>query len=536
LSETSGRLRRALPYVGLVSGGLAVGVLLLVAMEVALRLLGVAAGPHRDPFAGFSHVVRMFQPTVHDGVKVYQLSPARAISATGRTDAGPQREFLQQKLPGTFRIFVLGDSSGAGVPYGTGYAFSFWLQKRLENELPDVHFEVVNAAMPGYASRRLVTVAEEIAAYAPDLVIVYIGHNEFAERRYYAHLLDMDPRIFRLRELLVGTRLWGLASALLQGSGQQHDDGRPQIDMQALEKNEPREMFAVLDERAGGQGYATARERDYGEMLYRFNLRTIIHTLRAAGSRVMLVTLTQNFASWAPGASAHRDGLSAADLDKWTGMVADGDRWADTDHDYAKALAAYQEALAIDDHFADLVYREAKCEEQLGRFDAARLHYRRASDLDQVPHGAPTHFNDILREMAQTEGAMLTDADAAVSAASPHGLVGDDLFADWVHPNIHAHQIIAAAIATELWRAGVPVSPDRWVLGHYQDPDPEVLFAEKPKLRIGEHVARMGTCLLAHRKDCALAEVDASMAIEPENPYWQQTRAEVLRQAAGWPQ
>jgi hypothetical protein len=135
----------------------------------------------------------------------------------------------------------------------------------------------------------------------------------------------------------------------------------------------------------------------------------------------MLLTLSQNFADWAPGASAHRADLAAGGLATWEDLVAKGDQLRDAG-DCAAAASRYREALAIDDQFAELHFRLATCARTLGEFDVARSHFRRASDLDQVPHGAPTTFNDILRSVAETEGALLVDVDAALSAASPHGL------------------------------------------------------------------------------------------------------------------
>lgn len=531
MPETAqGALRRILPYVGLVAFGFAVALGLLVVLEVGLRILGIEGRAHSDPFAGFSRVVRMFQPATRDGVAWLVLSPGRAIAATGRADAGPQRQFLAEKKPGTFRIFTVGDSSAAGVPYGTGYAFTYWLEQRLRSALPEREFEVINAAMPGYATRRLVTVVEEIVRYDPDLVLIYNGHNEFAERRYYQHLLDMDPRVFRLREVLAQSRLWNTVAGLMAGASPQ-TQGTPRFDMENL--NESAEMFAVLDGRAGGTGYPSARERQYGEMLYRRNMETMVRTIRAAGVAVMLMTQSQNFASWAPGASAHRADLQPVDHEEWLRMVKAGDARVQAG-DCAGALERYGAALAIDDQYAELHFRVGRCEEQLGRFDTARAGYRRASDLDQVPHGAPIRFNEIVAELARDFDVPLADADAELTRAAPHGLVGDNLFADWVHPNIAAHQIIAAGIAREMERAGLPPKAGAWRDG-YRDPDPLQLIAEKPSLRIVEHMARFSTCVLAHRTSCALPEIEALIALEPDNPGWVQNRTDMLKRAQGWP-
>ena len=278
-------------------------------------------------------------------------------------------------------------------------------------------------------------------------------------------------------------------------------------------------MYAVLDERQGGRGYPTPRDVAYGEMLFRFNLEEMARAMQQVGARVMLLTLSQNFADWAPGASSHRAGLSPAEQAAWEASVAEGDRLVAEAHDCIGALQAYARALAIDDTFADLDYRVAGCERALGRFDAARVRYRQASDLDRVPYGAPTRYNDILREVAREQGAMLVDIDDALTRASPHGLVGEDLFVDFVHPNLRAHQLIAATVADTLRAAGVPAPPERWVLGRYVEPDPEALYGAEPRLRTQERLVRAVACTLARRDACALAEVDTVLATEPDHAW-----------------
>jgi hypothetical protein len=389
--------RRVLPYVALIAGGVLAGIASLALVELALRLFDInPQGPQRDPFAGFSRSVPMFSPAQRtDGVRVFRVSPGRQLAATRRFKPDPNREFLAEKPPGSYRIVVLGDSSAAGVPYGVEYAFSAWLAKRLAAELPSTRVEVTNAAMPGYATRRLSMIADELVAYAPDLVIVYNGHNEFAESRYYAHLVDMDPRLFRVREWLVGMRLWGLLSSLF--GDQQINEDAPRIDLEHID--ESKEMFAVLDGRASGKGYASPREREYGAMMYRFNLEHIVRTLRAAGAEVVLLTLSQNFADWAPGASAHREDLSPADLAAWQALVAAGDARRDQG-DCNGALAKYREALTLDDHFADLHFRVATCASARG----VRRRAQRVSPCQRPRSGAARRADELQRRPAQRRG------------------------------------------------------------------------------------------------------------------------------------
>lgn len=97
--------------IGLVVFGLLVGGAALAAAELLLRLAGFSADRARyDPFAGFSRTVPMFEPATRaDGTAVFRTARARRV----RT---PQ-EFLAEKPPNGFRVFVVGASSAAGVPY-----------------------------------------------------------------------------------------------------------------------------------------------------------------------------------------------------------------------------------------------------------------------------------------------------------------------------------------------------------------------------------------------------------------------------------
>jgi hypothetical protein len=218
------------------------------------------------------------------------------------------------------------------------------------------------------------------------------------------------------------------------------------------------------------------------------------------------VTVAQDFADWAPGASQHAPGLGRtrppASTPPWPRAIGSPRRGSAD-----RALAEYERALAIDGRFAAAHFALGTCLRTLGRWDEARAAFRRASDLDAVPQGIPTRFNDIVRDVARRSGALLVDAEARFEHESPHGIVGNALFADFVHPNIRGHEIIAAAIDETLRGTGIPAPADRWRAGTWTDPDPAALLAADPKLRVREHLVRAIACDLALRTPCVLAEV-----------------------------
>jgi lysophospholipase L1-like esterase len=491
---------------GLVAGGLAAGIACLGAIELLLRIVGAGAGPPAyDPMVGFSAAVPLFERAERaDGTPVLRVSPIRLTGESGG-DPMPEREFRAEKPAGGFRVFVIGESTAAGYPYPPAYAFGAWLERRLRASLPELPIEVVNAAVSGYSSRRALIALREIARYQPDLVIVYSGHNEWAEGRYYSRLTEMDPRLFRLRERLVSTHLFSLLSHLLSRRRETAQEALARY--AAGERQEFNEMFEVFSRRAEGSDYATPEQIAQRDELYRSNLEQIAQTAREAGARVLFLTLVQNFADWPPGASTHRPGLGESESAEWEARVAEGGR-ASAAGDCGAALGAWDRALAIDDEYALLHYRIGGCQRALGRWDLARAAYRRASDLDRVPHGAPTWFNDWIREIAEQSGALLVDAEAALAAASDHGLVGDDLINEFLHPNLLAHQRIAAAIAETLQGAGIPRPAAEWRSGAWIDPPPAQLAAENPSLRAREHESIRFTCVIARRQDCVDEQVE----------------------------
>ena len=501
-------------------GGLLFGVAIVAGFEGMLRVFGVAEGaPRHDPFAGFSAAVPTFEPARReDGTSIYRLSPARRRNRRLPDLSEPQREFLAEKPEGAFRVFVIGGSSSEGIPYSTRYAFSSFLERRLAASLPDVRIEVVNAGFSAYASRRLLPIVEEIGRYQPDLLVVYMGHNEWAERMYYEHLLRLDPRLFRLLEWGYQTRTYALASRVLDLPAFQR------VKSLGLDPDANTfQMFGVFRARADGSGYPTPRELAYRDLLYENNLHAMADVMKRAGARVLFATLAQNLSDWPPPASRHREGLTPAEQADWERALHEGRQLADRG-DCAAALASFEQALAIDDRHAELQFRYGTCLRRLGRLAEASERFLLASDLDPVSHGAPSYFNDILRRVASDEGALFLDVAGLLREASGPALVGDDLFTDFAHPNLRANQLIAAGLAGVLREAGLPRPAAEW-RDDYADPDPEELYRAEPRLRVLELESRVFVCLLAPRESCP-EEAGRLLVLDPRN----EIAARVLRE------
>jgi lysophospholipase L1-like esterase len=477
----------------------------VAAAELLLRLAGIASDPpSRDPFAGFSTIVPVFEPaSAPDGTPLWRLSEVRR-------PAGAERgiSFRVEKPARGFRVFVVGESTAAGVPYLPELAFGGWLERGLREALPGLEIEVVNVALSGYASRRVLPVVREVIRHEPDLLVIYMGHNEFAERRYFARYADLDPRLFRLWELAATTRLYRLLGRLLPEDPSLRD---PEARLRALRDGAGLEMFAVL---SGGDlvdADAFAREADVRDALWEVRLREMVRLVGEVGGRSALLGLVQNYSDWAPGASSHRSDLEPGERERWERLREQAARATSA----PAALSAYRAALAIDDSHAGLHYELARTYHALGELAAARRHYRAASDLDRVPHGAPTHYDARLRQIARETGSLFVDVDAAFARASGAQLVGDDLFVDFVHPTLAGHQLIARTLLDELRRAGVPRPAEAWRSGLPGWPAADSL--RDAALRRRELTLQIAVCRLARRATCLERAARGLLDLDPQD-------------------
>jgi tetratricopeptide (TPR) repeat protein len=120
--------------------------------------------------------------------------------------------------------------------------------------------------------------------------------------------------------------------------------------------------------------------------------------------------------------------------------------------DYVGALAAYNSAAKIDDQYADLDFRRARCYAALGDLKTAQDLYLRARDLDTLRFRADSQINEIIRRVATASrtGVQLLDAQALFSVQSREGIIGSELLYDHVHFTPLANYLFARAVFKEI--------------------------------------------------------------------------------------
>lgn len=411
----------------------------LLSLLLAAVVFGVCEGTLRLVGFGYSpSFVR--RATLADGSVVYRenrwcTAPFFSPELVRRPQ--PMRLPLV-KAPSTFRIFVLGSSAAMGDPEAS-FSVARVLEKMLRAAYPEVHFEVVNAAMTAVNSHVVRGIAEDCAGLQPDVFVLYEGNNEvigpFGPTGVFTPFLRAEAAV-RLAAMLKTSRTGQGVAAVGRALARAGASG-PAPDWRGME------MFL------GQQIAADDPRLEIVRSHFRANLRAIAGAARRGGAELVLCTVAANARTFAPFASLHSAKLTAERLHQWEA------RWSEAEAaarrgDFAAAQSAYQAAFELDDSYAELNYRLGQLALRDGRDDEARRLLRRALDLDVLRFRTDSALNEVIRGVAgrdgRTAGVRLVDAAAALDAASPHGICGDEFFYEHVHLTLRGTYELARAI------------------------------------------------------------------------------------------
>jgi len=414
--------------------------ILLGAAETSLRISGVGTANSvtrpctvggRPAFCDNRWFAKQFFPP-----RIFRIPAPYAIPAA--------------KPPGTFRIFILGESAAEGDPEPS-YAFGRYLQAMLRERFPGVKFEVINVSISAINSHVLRLMAKELAHHQPDLFILYIGNNEVVGPYGAGTVLTRRAAslpLIRANILVRSTRIGQLLLALV-GRGREQESWihftilSPDRMPSREEMQEWHGMQMFLDQQVRAD--SSLMGQVYGN--FGTNLNDIVAIARSSGARVLINTVATNLKDCAPFASLHREGMGEDALRSWSALVQRAAALEGAGA-YAEALKLYLAAADIDAEYAELQFRIARCLWMLGDFPAARQRFIQARDLDTLRFRADSKTNDVIGSVAATTGSgvELVDAAELFAAESPHSIPGSELFYDHVHMNPRGNYLLARAM------------------------------------------------------------------------------------------
>jgi tetratricopeptide (TPR) repeat protein len=416
---------------------LAVGVPLLVVSltEATLRL------------SGYGYSTRFFE-RLDDGLTL-TTNPQFAWQYYPRETATSPTPLLfpLKKTPGSFRIIVLGESAAAGTP-DPAFGFARQLEVLLRSRYPTNRFEVLNAAMRGIDSHIIRRIARECVALSPDLFVLYLGNNELIGLHAPSPEQISAPLwLLRLGHTIKATRLAQLLQAVWRRV-------RPTKEGPAQNMEFMRRQRLAFDDPRRNAAYAN----------FQANLEDICKVLRGCSAPILLSTVAVNLRDFPPLASLHQRDLTPAQLTDWEKALDEGVAAA-SHNDMRAALARFEAAARVDDHFAELHFRMARAYDATSQFDAARRHYGLARDWDALQFRADSRLNGILRHAA-TNGLQSTmhfvDLESVLADCplSEHQVPGGRIFHEHVHFTFDGDYEVAKALLPSIESAlGLNAAP-----------------------------------------------------------------------------
>jgi lysophospholipase L1-like esterase len=397
------------------------------------------------------------------GRELFAIDPAVA-SYVGDAAKPPGRDRLwtpKAKDPGVFRILSIGESTTRGVGYDSTASYSRFLELRLNRLLaPARTVEVVNCGKSGYDSHDWLTLVDELADFAPDLLVVYVGHNELKKPNLVGVL---EPSKARLRRSPLLRLLFG----------------------------EPADDVGVPPKVQVG-AFVTPKQREFAMEWFEQGLRALLDFARERRVPVVLCVPASNVLDHGPRLSVVRAGASAeenlarvAEVERtgasfefgalpvlYDGIPADeahARELESANRAVNGALADVDRLLTVQPDAALLHFRRARLllartrDEHAFDPSPVRSAFARSLELDNLPERASPDLVARTRDVAKEYGASTTrrpsgaaapvlvaDVEARFEREAANVVPGFDLFFDYCHPNLRGHWLIADEIVQAL--------------------------------------------------------------------------------------
>jgi tetratricopeptide (TPR) repeat protein len=337
--------------------------------------------------------------------------------------------FLKVKPENGYRIFVLGESSAAGFPFGNNITFPRILNRRLSDMFPDKYVEVVNTGLTAINSYTQLDFMDEILQYKPDAILIYSGHNEYYGALGVGSMESLGQHRWIVKAVLALQKFktYMLMQDLIAGI--EHAIG---VSAQEGAATDP---SATLMERIVENKMIPLHSDEYetGATQFRENLREIVQKAQRAGVKVIVSELVSNVRDNAPFESIEGTGRPSA-------------------------RTVFDEATAL---------------EAQGKYDDAKTKYYEAKDLDALRFRAPEDFNTIIHDVASEFSVPVVPMKACFELSSPHRLIGNTLMFEHLHPNLDGYFLMADAFFETMQKENL-ISPD-WQARHAK---PAVYYRE----------------------------------------------------------
>ena len=352
--------------------------------------------------------------------------------------------FLKKKPPNGIRIFALGGSTTAGFPYEYNARFPSILKIILKAYYPNKHIEVINLAMPAVSSYAVRDIALELADYAPDLILIYSGHNEFyggfgvgsreslGDLRWLTNLylsLQKYKTLQLIRDAIRVPQNW------VGDRSEVSHDHRGLMEHMARERHIP---------------YGSSLHHRASEA-FEANIKDIVEYCQENQIPVFIGTLVSNIRHHQPFRDAFENSNSKT---RWREQFKIAKSAFDSKA-YQTALEELERCVEIDSLPASQYFLKGEIHLALGDTGSAYQAFYQAKDFDALRFRASEDLNERLYRIGKTGNATIVPIKKAFEETSPRGLPGNSLFLEHLHPNVDGYRLMAKTFAEAIAEAGI---------------------------------------------------------------------------------
>jgi tetratricopeptide (TPR) repeat protein len=360
-------------------------------------------------------------------------------------------KFPARKAPGTFRIFVLGESAAMGDP-AESFAPDRYLTILLQEKYPGIRFEIINVAFTAINSHVILPIARECADYKGDLWIIYMGNNEMVGPFGAATVFGWQAPPMSLARLSLAFQRLRIGQLIVDLGRKFGHRSAPAVAWSGMG------MFLE---------HPVAPDSRSKEVVYRnfqMNLDDIVRAGVHSGARVLLNTVAVNLKDCPPFASATNSALPATCQAQFEFYYTNGLRSA-AHQEWANATAQFEQAGKLVAGSAELQFQWGQALLAQSNWTAAQEHLQLACDNDALPFRADARINAAImseREKFTGRGLVVLDSAAALAAGNVSGVCGQEIFYEHVHFDFAGRYRLGRVWAEQI-ESLLPPNTNAWI-------------------------------------------------------------------------
>ena len=414
---------------------------------VCLPLLGLALLEGALRFSGWGGYPDFFRELpLPDGTTLVVSDKAGSSSYfyANREKPGTNDEFslVMPKPDNTTRIFLCGASAIKGFPQPSAFTAAAFLEQMLQGIWPDRQVEVINFGTTAVASFPVLDIVKQAVHYEPDLIILYLGNNEFFGAYGVASVNQgiAAPTIlaaqFRLRSLAI-----------------------MQVAQELVGESVDLEGRTLMEAMIGDVHIEPDSDlREGAARLLHAHVSQIALACKASQVPLLICLPAANERGLAPLGESRLDAYppeQRKSIRDRTGQAA-----SLLEDSPEKSRALLLDVLQQAPEHAQANYLLAKCEEILGNTGNALTHYRAALDLDTMPWRPPTRSVEAILRGAQENKVAVCDVPSLLRRVSSAAGIGGDLMDDHVHFSLKGQYELARILTAALQSFDPPLRFD----------------------------------------------------------------------------